>query len=87
VPVLTDVHDDPRWRIGRVVDVLQTPAFLCRQLHFSVNTASSGQACQTQEGPFPLAVGDGKNFRDKPAPPARGDPGVERGFSFGYTTW
>ena len=57
VPVLTDVHEDDEIRpVAAVVDVLQTPAFLCRQTDFIRAVARSGQAGQHQEGPVPRAA-------------------------------
>ena len=91
VPVLTDVHDDDE--IGpaaAVVDVLQTPAFLCRQTDFIRACAVSGRPVNIKKGQF-LAPGDMKNVIDKARDAAReaGLPedsflACERGVSFGY---
>jgi 2-dehydro-3-deoxyphosphooctonate aldolase (KDO 8-P synthase) len=91
VPVLTDVHDDDE--IGpaaAVVDVLQTPAFLCRQTDFIRACAVSGKPVNIKKGQF-LAPGDMKNVIDKARDAAR-EAGLaedrfmacERGVSFGY---
>ncbi len=59
VPVLTDVHEDtPFAEVAAVVDVLQTPAFLCRQTNFIQAVGRSGQAGQYQEGPVPFTLGN-----------------------------
>ncbi len=59
VPVLTDVHDKDEVKpVAAVVDVLQTPAFLCRQTDFIQAARRGGQAGEHQEGPVPLAAGD-----------------------------
>ena len=64
VPVLTDVHEDtPIEEVAAVVDVLQTPAFLCRQTNFILQRRRPGQARQHQEGPVPLALGDAERGR------------------------
>jgi 2-dehydro-3-deoxyphosphooctonate aldolase (KDO 8-P synthase) len=95
VPVLTDVHeiaDVPR--VAAVVDVLQTPAFLCRQTDFIRAVAAAGRPVNIKKGPF-LAPADMKNVVDKAREAARAahpdDPGAgdsilvcERGASFGY---
>jgi len=85
VPVLTDVHEDtPLAQVAAVVDVLQTPAFLCRQTNFIVNTASQGKPVNIKKGQF-LSPWEMKNVVDKAR--STGNPGVmvcERGFSFGY---
>ncbi len=85
VPVLTDVHEDtPLGEVADVVDVLQTPAFLCRQTNFIQAVASQGKPVNIKKGQF-LAPWDMKNVVDK----AR-DTGnelimvCERGVSFGY---
>ncbi|NND65065.1 MAG: 3-deoxy-8-phosphooctulonate synthase [Gammaproteobacteria bacterium] len=53
VPVLTDVHEDtPLEEVASVVDVLQTPAFLCRQTNFIVNVASQGKPVNIKKGQF-----------------------------------
>ena len=86
VPVLTDVHDIPQiGEVAGVVDVLQTPAFLCRQTDFIQAAAASGKPVNIKKGQF-LAPGDMKNVVDK-ARAAGGDQNIlvcERGFCFGY---
>ncbi len=86
VPVLTDVHDmDEIAPAAAVVDVLQTPAFLCRQTDFIRAVASSGRAVNIKKGQF-LAPHDMKNVVDK-AKEASGRDNImvcERGASFGY---
>jgi 2-dehydro-3-deoxyphosphooctonate aldolase (KDO 8-P synthase) len=85
VPVLTDVHEDtPLAEVAAVVDVLQTPAFLCRQTNFIVNAASQGKPVNIKKGQF-LSPWEMKNVVDKAR--STGNPGImvcERGFSFGY---
>ena len=86
VPVLTDVHaEDEIAAVAQVVDVLQTPAFLCRQTDFIHAAASSGKPVNIKKGQF-LAPGDMKNVVDK-AREASGQDNImvcERGASFGY---
>jgi 2-dehydro-3-deoxyphosphooctonate aldolase (KDO 8-P synthase) len=86
VPVLTDVHTEAEVaRVAQVVDVLQTPAFLCRQTDFIVAVASAGRPVNIKKGQF-LAPHDMKNVVDK-ARAASGQDNVmvcERGASFGY---
>ncbi|HEX7812087.1 MAG TPA: 3-deoxy-8-phosphooctulonate synthase [Burkholderiales bacterium] len=86
VPVLTDVHAiDEIAAVAAVVDVLQTPAFLCRQTDFIHAAASSGKPVNIKKGQF-LAPGDMKNVVDK-AREASGQDNImvcERGASFGY---
>ena len=85
VPVLTDVHEDtPLAEVAAVVDVLQTPAFLCRQTNFIQNVAKTGLPVNIKKGQF-LAPGDMKNVAAKAK--ATGNPQImvcERGVSFGY---
>jgi 2-dehydro-3-deoxyphosphooctonate aldolase (KDO 8-P synthase) len=85
VPVLTDVHEDtPLAEVAAVVDVLQTPAFLCRQTNFIVNTASQGRPVNVKKGQF-LSPWEMKNVVDKAR--STGNEQIlacERGFSFGY---
>src|ERR1700720_1957584 len=85
VPVLTDVHEDtPLAEVAAVVDVLQTPAFLCRQTNFILNTASQGKPVNIKKGQF-LSPWEMKNVVDKAR--STGNQGImvcERGFSFGY---
>ena len=85
VPVLTDVHEDtPLAEVASVVDVLQTPAFLCRQTNVIVNTASQGKPVNVKKGQF-LSPWEMKNVVDKAR--STGNEQIlacERGFSFGY---
>jgi len=85
VPVLTDVHEDtPLDEVASVVDVLQTPAFLCRQTNFIQNVARTGKPVNIKKGQF-LAPWDMKNVVDKAR--AAGNDQImvcERGVSFGY---
>ena len=91
VPVLTDVHNEAEVpAVAAVVDVLQTPAFLCRQTDFIRACAVSGKPVNIKKGQF-LAPGDMKNVIDKARAAAR-EAGLsedrfmacERGASFGY---
>ncbi|KVL32798.1 MAG: 3-deoxy-8-phosphooctulonate synthase [Burkholderia sp.] len=91
LPVLTDVHSiDEIEQVASVVDVLQTPAFLCRQTDFIHACARSGKPVNIKKGQF-LAPHDMKNVIDKARDAAR-DAGLsedrfmacERGVSFGY---
>lgn len=85
VPVLTDVHEDtPLQEVASVVDVLQTPAFLCRQTNFIQNVARTGLPVNIKKGQF-LAPWDMKNVIEKAK--AVGNNQImacERGVSFGY---
>jgi len=85
VPVLTDVHEDtPLGEVADVVDVLQTPAFLCRQTNFIQAVAVQGKPVNIKKGQF-LAPWDMKNVVDKAR--ATGNQQImacERGVSFGY---
>jgi 2-dehydro-3-deoxyphosphooctonate aldolase (KDO 8-P synthase) len=86
VPVLTDVHDiDQIKAVAAVVDVLQTPAFLCRQTDFIHAVAGAGRPVNIKKGQF-LAPGDMKNVVDKAREVSRQDNIMvcERGASFGY---
>jgi len=85
VPVLTDVHEDsPLAEVAAVVDVLQTPAFLCRQTNFIVNTASLGKPVNIKKGQF-LSPWEMQNVVDKARSTGNSQIMVcERGFSFGY---
>jgi 2-dehydro-3-deoxyphosphooctonate aldolase (KDO 8-P synthase) len=85
VPVLTDVHEDtPLNEVAAVVDVLQTPAFLCRQTNFIVNTASQGKPVNIKKGQF-LSPWEMKNVVEKARSTGNEQIMVcERGFSFGY---
>ena len=86
VPILTDVHTEQEVpEVASIVDVLQTPAFLCRQTDFIHAVASSGKPVNIKKGQF-LAPGDMKNVVDK-ARAASGMDNImvcERGASFGY---
>ncbi|MCG6976393.1 MAG: 3-deoxy-8-phosphooctulonate synthase [Acidiferrobacterales bacterium] len=86
VPVLTDVHDIPQIdAVASVADVLQTPAFLCRQTDFIQAVVASGKPVNIKKGQF-LAPGDMKNVVDKAAAAGGRDRVMvcERGVSFGY---
>jgi len=85
VPVLTDVHEDtPLAEVAAVVDVLQTPAFLCRQTNFIVAAASQGKPVNIKKGQF-LSPWEMQNVVDKARSTGNGQIMVcERGFSFGY---
>ena len=86
VPVLTDVHEiDQIEAVAAVVDVLQTPAFLCRQTDFIHAVAGAGRPVNIKKGQF-LAPGDMKNVVDKAREVSRQDNIMvcERGASFGY---
>jgi 2-dehydro-3-deoxyphosphooctonate aldolase (KDO 8-P synthase) len=85
VPILTDVHEDtPLAEVAAVVDVLQTPAFLCRQTNFIINAASQRKPVNIKKGQF-LAPGEMQNVVAKAR--STGNDAImvcERGFSFGY---
>ena len=91
VPVLTDVHTEEEIpEVSNIVDVLQTPAFLCRQTDFINACARSGLPVNIKKGQF-LAPGDMKNVIDKARNAARSAGlnednfmACERGASFGY---
>ncbi|MCP5311465.1 MAG: 3-deoxy-8-phosphooctulonate synthase [Zoogloeaceae bacterium] len=87
VPVLTDVHTEAEVpEVAAVVDVLQTPAFLCRQTDFIHAVAASGKPVNIKKGQF-LAPGDMKNVADKAREANGGADTImvcERGVSFGY---
>ena len=85
VPVLTDVHEDtPLADVAAVVDVLQTPALLCRQTDFIVGVCSQGKPVNIKKGQF-LSPGEMANVLDKARSTGNTDIMVcERGFSFGY---
>jgi len=86
VPVLTDVHEKDEVKpVAAVVDVLQTPAFLCRQTDFIHAAASAGKPVNIKKGQF-LSPQEMKNVVEK-AKEASGKDNIlvcERGFSFGY---
>jgi 2-dehydro-3-deoxyphosphooctonate aldolase (KDO 8-P synthase) len=85
VPVLTDVHEDtPLAEVAAVVDVLQTPAFLCRQTNFIVGVCSQGKPVNIKKGQF-LSPWEMANVIEKARSTGNADIMVcERGFSFGY---
>ncbi len=86
VPVLTDVHDASEIAaVASVVDVLQTPAFLCRQTDFICAVASAGKPVNIKKGQF-LAPADMKNVVDKARSASNSDNIMvcERGATFGY---
>ena len=87
VPVLTDVHErEDVAAVAAAVDVLQTPAFLCRQTDFIMACAASGRPVNIKKGQF-LAPGDMKNVVAKAREAAGGRDTImvcERGASFGY---
>src|SRR5512140_847042 len=86
VPVLTDVHDEDEIApVAAVVDVLQTPAFLCRQTDFIHAVARAGKPVNIKKGQF-LSPWDMKNVVDKAREVSGGDNIMvcERGASFGY---
>ncbi len=85
VPVLTDVHEDtPLAEVAEVVDIMQTPAFLCRQTNFIQEVARQGKAVNIKKGQF-MAPWDMANVASKAK--ATGNEQImlcERGASFGY---
>jgi len=85
VPVLTDVHEDtPMDEVADVVDVLQTPAFLCRQTNFILRAVGTGKPVNIKKGQF-LSPWEMQNVVDKAK--STGNESImvcERGFSFGY---
>src|ERR1041384_5529225 len=85
VPVLTDVHEDtPIAEVAAVVDVIQTPAFLCRQTNFIRGAASHGKPLNIKKGQF-LSPWEMRNVVEKAK--STGNQQIlvcERGFSFGY---
>ena len=85
VPVLTDVHEDTDIEaVAKVVDVIQTPAFLCRQTNFIQRAAKAGKPVNIKKGQF-LSPWEMQNVVDKAQ--ATGNRQIlvcERGFSFGY---
>jgi 2-dehydro-3-deoxyphosphooctonate aldolase (KDO 8-P synthase) len=85
LPVLTDVHEDtPMNEVASVVDVMQTPAFLCRQTNFIVNVCSQGKPVNIKKGQF-LSPWEMSNVVEKAR--STGNDGImvcERGFTFGY---
>ena len=87
IPIVTDVHEDtPLDEVASVVDMMQTPAFLCRQTNFIQNVAKQGIPVNIKKGQF-LAPWDMKNVVDKAK--ATGNEQImvcERGYTFGYNT-
>jgi 2-dehydro-3-deoxyphosphooctonate aldolase (KDO 8-P synthase) len=86
VPVLTDVHEEDEVKpVAAVVDVLQTPAFLCRQTDFIRAAASAGKPVNIKKGQF-LSPQEMKNVVDKAKEASKQENILvcERGFSFGY---
>jgi 2-dehydro-3-deoxyphosphooctonate aldolase (KDO 8-P synthase) len=85
VPVLTDVHEDtPIDEVAAVVDVLQTPAFLCRQTNFILRVCAAGKPVNIKKGQF-LSPWEMQQVVDKAH--STGNRAImvcERGFSFGY---
>ena len=85
VPVLTDVHEyTPLNEVATVVDILQTPSFLCRQTDFILNVAKQGKPINIKKGQF-LSPWEMKNVTEKAR--STGNESIlvcERGFSFGY---
>jgi 2-dehydro-3-deoxyphosphooctonate aldolase (KDO 8-P synthase) len=85
VPVITDVHEDtPMDEVAEVVDVIQTPAFLCRQTNFILKAAAAGIPVNIKKGQF-MAPWDMKHVVDKAR--TTGNPQImvcDRGVSFGY---
>ena len=89
VPILTDIHDTSQIEaVASVVDVLQTPAFLCRQTDFISAVAKSGKPVNIKKGQF-LAPHDMKQVAQKAKDANGGKDNImvcERGASFGYNT-
>jgi len=85
LPVLTDVHEDtPMDEVADVVDVLQTPAFLCRQTNFILRAAGAGKPVNIKKGQF-LSPWEMQNVVDKAKSTGNEDIMIcERGFMFGY---
>jgi len=85
VPVLTDVHEDTDIEaVAKVVDVIQTPAFLCRQTNFIRRAAQAGKPVNIKKGQF-LSPWEMQNVVDKAKETGNRQILVcERGFSFGY---
>ncbi len=87
LPIITDVHEDtPLDEVASVVDVLQTPALLCRQTNFIQNVAKQGLPVNIKKGQF-TAPWDMKLVADKAK--ATGNDQImicERGYTFGYNT-
>ena len=85
VPVLTDVHEDtPLNEVASVIDVIQTPAFLCRQTNFMQNVARTGRPINVKKGQFMSPWEMGNVIEKMKAVAPHQFMLCERGFSFGY---
>lgn len=85
VPVLTDVHEDtPLEQLAEVIDVIQTPAFLCRQTNFMQRVARTGRPVNVKKGQFMSPWEMGKVIDKMTAVADHNFMLCERGFSFGY---
>jgi len=85
VPVLTDVHEDtPLDEVASVIDVIQTPAFLCRQTNFMQNVARTGRPINVKKGQFMSPWEMGNVIEKMTAVAPHQFMLCERGFSFGY---
>jgi 2-dehydro-3-deoxyphosphooctonate aldolase (KDO 8-P synthase) len=85
VPVLTDVHEDtPLGEVASVIDVIQTPAFLCRQTNFMQNVARTGRPINVKKGQFMSPWEMGNVIEKMTAVADHQFMLCERGFSFGY---
>jgi len=85
VPVLTDVHEDtPLTEVAAVIDVIQTPAFLCRQTNFMQNVARTGRPINVKKGQFMSPWEMGNVIEKMTAVAAHQFLLCERGFTFGY---
>lgn len=85
VPVLTDVHEDtPLAEVAAVIDVIQTPAFLCRQTNFMQNVARTGRPINVKKGQFMSPWEMGNVIEKMTAVAPHQFMLCERGFSFGY---
>lgn len=85
VPVLTDVHEDtPLAEVASVVDVLQTPAFLCRQTNFILKVAAQGKPVNIKKGQFLSPWEMGNVVAKAESTGNRSIMVCERGFTFGY---
>ena len=85
VPVLTDVHEDtPLKEVASVIDVIQTPAFLCRQTNFMQNVAKTGRPINVKKGQFMSPWEMGNVIEKMTAVAPHQFMLCERGFTFGY---
>ena len=85
VPVLTDVHEDtPLNEVASVIDVIQTPAFLCRQTNFMQNVAKTGRPINVKKGQFMSPWEMGNVIEKMKAVAPHQFMLCERGFTFGY---